>query len=149
MALYNPKKSNPRWRLGKCTSVLKVKIEDFIIDDVTTVYLKQTQRDWFIDTLEWTTVLLYGSLYGLCIVAGVLKAHALTNVMRAQSDGKNNNGYCYGILPGMTSHVTSSIEKGKIIIVESLTWVGGRRLYGQGRLIGIIRYACSRTHDIT
>ena len=35
-------------------------------------------RDWFIDTLEWTTALLYGSLQGLCNVAGVLKAHALT-----------------------------------------------------------------------
>ena len=37
-------------------------------------------RDWFIDTLELTTALLYGSLQGLCNVAGVLKikAHALT-----------------------------------------------------------------------
>ena len=35
-------------------------------------------RDWFIDTLEWTAALLYGSLQGLCNMAGVLKAHALT-----------------------------------------------------------------------
>ena len=52
-------------------------------------------RDWFIDTLEWTTALLYGSLHGLCIMAGVLKAHALTNVMRAQTPGQNNSEYCY------------------------------------------------------
>ena len=32
-------------------------------------------RDWFIDTLEWTTALVYGSLQGLCNVAVVLKAH--------------------------------------------------------------------------
>ena len=34
--------------------------------------------DWFIEPLEWTTALLYGSLQGLCNVAGVLKSHALT-----------------------------------------------------------------------
>ena len=54
-------------------------------------------RDWFIDTHEWTTVLLYGSLHGLCIVAGVSKAHALTNLMRAQTARQNNNGYCYDV----------------------------------------------------
>ena len=48
------------------------------IDDVTSVYLQQTQRIGFIDTLEWTTAILYGSLQGLCNVAGVLNGHALT-----------------------------------------------------------------------
>ena len=52
-------------------------------------------RDWFIDTLKWTTALLYGLLQGMCNMAGVLKTHALTNVMRAQTAGQNNNGYCY------------------------------------------------------
>ena len=36
-------------------------------------------RDWFyINKLEWTTAHLYGSLQGLCNMAGVSKAHALT-----------------------------------------------------------------------
>ena len=44
----------------------------------------------FIDTLEWTTALLYGSLQGLCNVAGVL--NMLKSMMRAQTAaGQNNN----------------------------------------------------------
>ena len=47
------------------------------IDDVTTVYLQQTQGIGLsIHSNELLTVLLYCSLHGLCIVAGVLKAHA-------------------------------------------------------------------------
>ena len=34
-------------------------------------------RDWFIDTLDWTTALLT-HYQGLCNLVGVLKAHALT-----------------------------------------------------------------------
>ena len=69
------------------------------------IYITTNASDWFIDTLEWTTVLLYGSLHGLCIVAGVLKAHALTNVMRAH---RHTSGHDMMM---MTSHVsvTSSI----------------------------------------
>ena len=73
-------------------------------------------------TLEWTTALLYGSHHGLCNMAGVLKAHALTNVMCAQSARQKKNQlkllWCVRILPGTTSHVTSYIGK----ILYSLGW---------------------------
>ena len=47
-------------------------------------------RDWYIDMLELTTALLYGSLQGLCNVAGILKANALTANCQAM-----DTGYCY------------------------------------------------------
>ena len=52
-------------------------------------------RDWFIDTLEWTTTLLYGSLQGLYNLAGVLKAHALTKRDACANCRAKNNYYCY------------------------------------------------------
>ena len=49
------------------------------IDVVTSVYLQQTRGIGLLIQLnELRTTLLYGSLQGLCNVAGVLKAHALT-----------------------------------------------------------------------
>ena len=48
-------------------------------------------RDWFIDTLEWNTALLYDSLQGVFNVEGVLKAHALTKHDACKNCRQNNN----------------------------------------------------------
>ena len=65
-------------------------------------------RDWFICTLEWTTAaLLYGSLQGLCNVAGVLKAHAVTKRDACAITVKQTNDrYCY-----ITSSVFTKLNR--------------------------------------
>ena len=62
-------------------------------------------RDWFSNTLTWTTALLYGSLQGLCNLVEVLKAHALTKhdeCANCRAKEQLILLWCVCILPGMT-----------------------------------------------
>ena len=68
-------------------------LQQVYIDDVTNVYLQQTEGIGLSIHLNELLHILYGSLQGFCNKAGVLKAHALTNAMRAQTAGQKNNEY--------------------------------------------------------
>ena len=78
------------------------------------LFMSTNTRDWFMDTwMNYRTALLYGSLQGLCNMAGVLKAHALTKHDACPNCRAKQQWillWCVRILPSMTSHVTSSIN---------------------------------------
>ena len=66
-------------------------------------------RDWFIDTLEWTTALLYGSLQGLCIVAGTTSYVTVTS---------HNKRYLMSVLERTKWDICCFVE----IIKQAFQW---------------------------